>query len=222
MLSSHCRAVGIRCFSRSSVLFSSSFSFLVRSVSALSDRFGLRKSKVAKTDTRLPSDHSHRDLLVAKRFGGAVFHYFLYNEHHQLMKTSNSMFQGMHDDPAVATQLFAKFSECVAVLQDKFHICRKDPKQSTAFRSLPAVISHSVYEHGMLFEVPSSKRSKPREPKDLDSGSLSYWVVGRLHARTNMSSSHDPTADELYICFRDGTSHNIVESMFKLHFGSSA
>ncbi len=60
--------------------------------------------------------------------------------------------------------------------------------------------------------------------EDTDQHEFAYWVVGRafaaedMHAQVHTSDSAAPLR-EFYVCFRDGTSQNIVEMAFKLHFG---
>lgn len=68
----------------------------------------------------------------------------------------------------------------------------------------------SVKEHGVLFHFTPSANNNPKKSPP----TIAYWVVGRLF--------FTPNPHEVYVCFHDSASQNIIELAFRLGFGTAS
>lgn len=108
------------------------------------------------------------------------------------------------------TQILTSFHNCVLNIHKVFQTSLKN-KDLTRNRE-PSQFSDSalppIKEHGVLFQVSDAKNTNNPTKKS----SLSYWVVGRLFTT--------PEPKEVFVCFQDATSQNLIELAFKLSFGN--
>ncbi|XP_067128156.1 LOW QUALITY PROTEIN: protein inturned [Centruroides vittatus] len=112
----------------------------------------------------------------------------------------------------VHTEIINNFHRCCLQIRKLFQATLKQKEISKNRESAKFGLSTltSVKEHGVLFHFTPPTNNNPKKSPS----TVAYWVVGRLF--------FTPNPHEVYVCFHDSASQNVVELAFRLGFGMTS